>query len=117
MEIRRIAQLKSGDQVVGSRTRVKVVKNKMAPPFLEAEFDMTFGRGVSRVGELVDLGEELGVLVKAGSWYSRADTGTCRRVPQSIEVPILVAARWDDLCLTSPGAPCCLCVRVGWDAL
>jgi recombination protein RecA len=76
MEIRRIAQIKDGDAVVGSRTRVKVVKNKMAPPFREAEFDMTFGSGISRLGEVVDLGEEYGILTKSGSWYSRTDTGT-----------------------------------------
>ncbi len=76
LEIRRIAQIKQGDQVVGNRTRVKVVKNKMAPPYVEAEFDMTFGHGISKLGELVDLGEELGIIEKSGAWYSLTETGS-----------------------------------------
>jgi recombination protein RecA len=70
MDIRRIGALKDGDNVVGGRTRVKVVKNKMAPPFKEAEFDILYGTGISRDGEVVDLGSEIGVIEKSGAWYS-----------------------------------------------
>jgi len=70
MDIRRIGALKEGDNVVGGRTRVKVVKNKMAPPFKEAEFDVLYGTGISRDGEIVDLGSEIGVVEKSGAWYS-----------------------------------------------
>jgi recombination protein RecA len=70
MDIRRIGALKDGDNVIGGRTRVKVVKNKMAPPFKEAEFDILYGTGISRDGEIVDLGSEIGVVEKSGAWYS-----------------------------------------------
>ncbi|MGH7810960.1 MAG: recombinase RecA, partial [Candidatus Binatia bacterium] len=70
MDIRRIGALKDGDNIVGGRTRVKVVKNKMAPPFKEAEFDILYGTGISRDGEIVDLGSEVGVVEKSGAWYS-----------------------------------------------
>ncbi len=70
LDIRRIEAIKDGDQVLGNRVRVKVVKNKMAPPFRQAEFDISFNEGISRVGELIDLGVENGILEKAGSWYS-----------------------------------------------
>ena len=72
MDIRRIGALKEGDNVIGGRTRVKVVKNKMAPPFKEAEFDILYGTGISRDGEIVDLGSEIGVVEKSGAWYSYA---------------------------------------------
>jgi len=70
MDIRRTGSLKEGETVVGGRTRVKVVKNKLAPPFKEAEFDILYGTGISREGELIDLGSEMGVLEKSGAWYS-----------------------------------------------
>jgi recombination protein RecA len=70
MDIRRIGALKDGENIVGGRTRVKVVKNKMAPPFKEAEFDILYGTGISRDGEIVDLGSEMAIVEKSGAWYS-----------------------------------------------
>ncbi|MGE0824110.1 MAG: recombinase RecA [Candidatus Binatia bacterium] len=70
LDIRRTGAVKQGEEVVGSRTKVKVVKNKVAPPFKEAEFDIIYGSGVSKEGELVDIGSENGVIEKAGAWYS-----------------------------------------------
>src|SRR5882757_6837426 len=70
LDIRRIGMIKDGDEVVGNQTRVKVVKNKLAPPFKQVEFDIMYGEGVSKVGELVDLGVKVGVVEKSGAWFS-----------------------------------------------
>ncbi|MGI9249200.1 MAG: recombinase RecA, partial [Woeseiaceae bacterium] len=70
---RRIGAIKKGDEVIGNQTRVKVVKNKVSPPFKQAEFEILYGQGISRHGEIIDLGVQHGIVDKAGSWYSYGD--------------------------------------------
>ena len=74
IDVRRVEALKNGSEVVGNRTRAKIVKNKVAPPFKEAEFDIMYGEGISRTGELVDLGVKLDLIEKGGAWFTIGET-------------------------------------------
>ena len=74
VDVRRTTQIKDGDEALGNRTKVKIVKNKMAPPFKKAEFDIVYGEGISRVGEVLDLAVEYDIIKKSGSWFSYGDS-------------------------------------------
>jgi len=74
IDIRRVETLKSGTEMIGNRTRAKIVKNKVAPPFKTAEFDIMYGKGISRIGDILDIGANLNIITKGGSWYSYNDS-------------------------------------------
>jgi recombination protein RecA len=100
LDIRRIGAIKNGTEVMGNRTRVKVVKNKLAPPFRQAEFDIMYGKGVSQIGELIDLGLDLGLVRRSGSWYSVGDERVGQGRDKTIRVleenqPMLERLRMD----------------------
>ncbi len=111
LDIRRLGAIKVSDQIVGSRTKVKVVKNKVAPPFKEAEFDILYGTGISKDGELVDLGAELGIIEKSGAWYSfegerigQGRENTKEFLKENPETAEAIERRIREKCgLTSPG--------------
>ena len=104
LDIRRIATIKQGDVVTGSRSRVKVVKNKMSPPFREAEFDIIYGLGIGRMGELVDLGVRAGVVEKSGAWFSMGHDLGGERIGQGREAAIQFLKENPDMASKVEGA-------------
>ncbi len=120
LDIRRIAAIKHGDQSVGNRTRVRVVKNKVAPPFREAEFDILYGTGINKVGEFLDLGVELGIIEKSGSWYSyggdRVGQGRdncCEFLREHKDIRIEVEAKLREALDLTPAGPALTVVEGG----
>ncbi len=105
LDIRRIEQIKDGAEVVGNKTRVKVVKNKVAPPFRQAEFDIVYGKGISREGSVIDIGVELGIVKKAGAWYTYEgeQLGQGRENAKTflLENPELMVTLYDRICKAS----------------
>ena len=94
LDIRKISSIKDGDNVLGNQVRVKVVKNKVAPPFRKAEFEITFGEGISKIGELVDLGVDYGIIQKSGSWFSYGES----RLAQGRDATKALLADNQELC-------------------
>ena len=94
LDIRKITSIKDGDNVLGNQVRVKVVKNKVAPPFRKAEFEITFGEGISKIGELVDLGVDYGIIQKSGSWFSYGES----RLAQGRDATKALLADNQELC-------------------
>jgi recombination protein RecA len=99
LDIRRIGAVKEGDEVTGSETRVKVVKNKVAPPFRETEFDILYGKGINRMGEIVEIGSKMGIVEKSGAWYSykgdrigQGKANACRYLLENPEVSAVLEA-------------------------
>ena len=114
LDIRRIGSVKEGEEVTGSETRVKVVKNKVAPPFREAEFDILYGRGIHRMGEIVDIGAKLGLIDKSGAWYAykgdrigQGKANVCRYLAEHPDVSSALEAeiRSRALATTASGSP------------
>jgi recombination protein RecA len=112
LDIRRIGAVKEGDEVIGSETRVKVVKNKVAPPFRETEFDILYGRGINRMGEIVDIGSKLGLVDKSGAWYSykgdrigQGKANVCRYLLENPDVASVLEAEIRGKALASAGGP------------
>ncbi|MFM7273558.1 MAG: recombinase RecA, partial [Gammaproteobacteria bacterium] len=110
LDIRRIGAVKEGDEVVGSETRVKVVKNKVAPPFRETEFDILYGKGINRMGEIVDIGSKLGLVDKSGAWYSykgdrigQGKANVCRYLLENPDVARVLEAEIRGKALASAG--------------
>ena len=94
LDIRRIGAIKDRDEVVGNQTRVKVVKNKVAPPFKQVEFDIMYGEGVSKIGELIDLGVKAGVVEKSGAWFSYNSTSASARAAKTPRRSCARIPRW-----------------------
>jgi len=95
LDIRRIGQIKDGQDIIGNRTKVKVVKNKVAPPFKLAEFDIVYGEGISKIGDILDLAVEMEIVDKSGSWYSYLD----ERIGQGRENAKTFLANQPEMCL------------------